>query len=200
MLTPEEFVAAGDYLARTCPTWSWSVCPALTAAGACWPHSVAPRLLVLQERRRLQQGQELPAPQQAIPADQERYAHRQCCSSQACASSAAHLKAWTGAAVPSNVRAAAVEEYGEHAEDVVDGQGDSWVLPPASHPELGAAEVDLGAADLPRQQAGRSQGTGLAAQAAAQVEEDDDIPDIDDVQAEDDDEVCCQALAQLARR
>ena len=23
VLTPEEFVTAGDYLVRTCPTWSW---------------------------------------------------------------------------------------------------------------------------------------------------------------------------------
>ena len=23
VLTPEEFVAAGDYLVRACPTWSW---------------------------------------------------------------------------------------------------------------------------------------------------------------------------------
>ncbi len=23
VLTPEEFVAAGDYLTRACPTWSW---------------------------------------------------------------------------------------------------------------------------------------------------------------------------------
>ena len=23
VLTPEEFVSAGDYLVRTCPTWSW---------------------------------------------------------------------------------------------------------------------------------------------------------------------------------
>lgn len=102
--------------------------------------------------------------------------------------------------VPSNVRAAAVEEYGEHAEDVVDGQGDSWVLPPASHPELGTAEVDLGAAELPRQQAGRSQGTGQAAQAASPVEDDDDIPDIDDVQAEDDDEVLLQHHRAVRKR
>ena len=25
MITPEEFVAAGDYLVYHCPTWSWSV-------------------------------------------------------------------------------------------------------------------------------------------------------------------------------
>ena len=23
VLTPEEFVVAGDFLVRTCPTWSW---------------------------------------------------------------------------------------------------------------------------------------------------------------------------------
>jgi ubiquitin-like-conjugating enzyme ATG3 len=23
VLTPEEFVAAGDYLVRACPTWAW---------------------------------------------------------------------------------------------------------------------------------------------------------------------------------
>lgn len=26
MLTPEEFVAAGDHLVHTCPTWSWATC------------------------------------------------------------------------------------------------------------------------------------------------------------------------------
>ena len=30
MLTPEEFLASGDYLVRTCPTWSW--CGAACAA------------------------------------------------------------------------------------------------------------------------------------------------------------------------
>lgn len=31
VLTPDEFVAAGDYLIRTCPTWSW--CVAVRGAG-----------------------------------------------------------------------------------------------------------------------------------------------------------------------
>ncbi len=33
VLTPAEFVQAGDYLVRTCPTWAWCVrCPRLSSA------------------------------------------------------------------------------------------------------------------------------------------------------------------------
>ena len=40
MLTPEEFLASGDYLVRTCPTWSWcgAACAAPLLAGRLQLH------------------------------------------------------------------------------------------------------------------------------------------------------------------
>ena len=82
--------------------------------------------------------------------------------------------------MPSNVRAAAVEEYGEQAESMTEGgEGEAWVMPPKAHPDLKCADLDPIAAE--------SQQPGQAAQPAA--DDEDSIPDIDDMQAEDFDEV-----------
>ena len=52
-LTPEEFVAAGDFLVATCPTWSWQ---ARRAASALFAKMVCGARACLPLRRRRTAG------------------------------------------------------------------------------------------------------------------------------------------------
>lgn len=87
------------------------------------------------------------------------------------------------AAVPSNKRAAAVEHYGEQAEQTLqDPEGDSWVAPPSDHPDLTQAEAVPQLANYQPQAAAPPAG-----------DDDDDIPDINDLELDEPEEVAPSA-------
>ena len=87
--------------------------------------------------------------------------------------------------VPSNQRAAAVEGYGEKAEESLKDEGDGWVSTPMEHRQ-GPAEEEIPSLE-PSSQVAR------APAAIEDNDDDDDIPDIDDLALEDaeEDEVKC---------
>ena len=79
--------------------------------------------------------------------------------------------------VPSNQRAAAVEGYGEISEESLKDEGDGWVSTPLEHRQ-GAAEEEIPSLE-PSSQAVR------AATPNKDNDDDDNIPDIDDLALED---------------
>lgn len=84
--------------------------------------------------------------------------------------------------VPSNKRASAVEHYGEAAEQLLrDGDEDEWVAPPSEHPDLGSAEGET--ESIPHLASSLPQAASQAAN------NDDDIPDINDLELDEPEEV-----------
>lgn len=83
--------------------------------------------------------------------------------------------------VPSNKRASAVEHYGEAAEQLLrDGDEDEWVAPPSEHPDLGSAEGET--ESIPHLASSLPQAASQAAN------NDDDIPDINDLELDEPEE------------
>ncbi|GAB4814233.1 hypothetical protein N2152v2_001279 [Parachlorella kessleri] len=157
VLTPEEFVAAGDYLIRTCPTWSWE-------AGD--PKKARPYL----------------------PADKQFLITRN---------------------VPCLRRAAAVEEYGQRSEVEVEGGGglegeeEGWVTADAGRAAAQSAAAAAGFEEIPSISGpGGEEGGEAPDVAAAEGEEgagsDSDVPDIADLDLEEEDEAALQPTAQPA--
>ncbi|KAL3150053.1 hypothetical protein ABBQ38_013401 [Trebouxia sp. C0009 RCD-2024] len=128
VLTPEEFVAAGDYLVRICPSWSWGAGQSSKAQGH-------------------------------LPKNKQFLITRN---------------------APCHRRAEEVEGYDEAAEELIetDAEGDGWVSTgQASHQST--ANTSIPDLDSHANQAGVS---------ADAVDADDDIPDIDDLAIEDEDD------------
>lgn len=104
-------------------------------------------------------------------------------------------------AVPSNRRAAAVEEYGGSAEELlegIDGEED-WVAPPPDSHGEAIDSVDVPSTDATAGPKAVSKGAASQAGGQDAVEDDDDIPDIDAMvlKDEEEDEVrCCLRLAR----
>ena len=81
--------------------------------------------------------------------------------------------------MPSTKRAAAVEQYGERAEEDLQEQDDGWVATPNNQGSNDTAE------EIPSiESSGKA---SQSAQPAAEGGSDDDIPDIDDLVLDDDD-------------
>ncbi|CAL8470212.1 g9754 [Coccomyxa elongata] len=146
VLTPEEFLKSGDYLVRTCSTWSWEAGDPSKA-------------------------------KEWLPKDKQYLVTRK---------------------VPSNKRASEVENYGLRAEAntmLDDAEEDGWVAPPATRDDHEAEEI-------PSTESKPATATNQASSAIAPDDRDDqeeDIPDINDLELEDDEAedeaVLPQALA-----
>lgn len=91
--------------------------------------------------------------------------------------------------MPSNKRASAVEGYGEKAEEGLVDEGDGWVSTPADRSALDGE-------DIPSLSPNNAASKAAERSPAGDEEDDDDIPDIDDLTLEDSqqDEVCVQSL------
>ena len=153
VLTPDEFVTAGDHLVHSCPTWSWEA----GEAGKARPY---------------------------LPPDKQFLITRN---------------------VPCLRRAAAVEQYGEQGEREVEaegGEGEGWmtadmVSPPAGSTSTNAdgfeeiPSIDGAAVATSGGKGLGDSGEGLGASEDNTGGEDDgndDVPDIGDLELEDDDE------------
>ncbi|KAK9808986.1 hypothetical protein WJX72_007374 [[Myrmecia] bisecta] len=134
VLTPEEFVLAGDYLVRTCPTWAWDAGEASKAK----PY---------------------------LPKNKQYLVTRN---------------------VPCHRRAAAVEGYADKVDSMVtmEGgeEGDAWVAMEEHNSRAQGSEEHIPfMGDEPAEHSTAHPTDG----ASAEDEDDEDIPDIDDLALED---------------
>lgn len=128
VLTPDEFLCAGDYLVRVCPTWSWE-------AGD--PKKAKPYL----------------------PKDKQYLVTRN---------------------VPCVRRAATVEQYGGQAGELLDFEGDEegWVTTRDTGAGVSGSIEDI-SSEVPHS-------TAPLGDSVVSNVDDDDVPDIDDLDLEDD--------------